>query len=356
MTGSMEEVRQIGYTILQEQRLPEHVTLSILIPTYKRGRLLEESLYSILEQTRLVPEIEVIVLSNDPDDDLQELKNKFRAYNFTIIRNDENLGMCGNINKCALVGSGEYLAYLHDDDLVTKEYVEKMLRVIKKRPELDCIIPVRYVLNGNSKWGEAMQKKIRFKHALSSCMLLKYVNRSKFYNFDIEDIYKTGRNCFNAPTCGTVFKRKSLLDAGGFDSNWIWAFDLSFYSEFCKKYKVALYKEPLGVYRMVESASNEDKVQLEFFKAQKTVMDRNKDLCLVNKYYYEYLHLFYMGLSHGARKLIDRTFGEIMNKWSPLKYFILRVRTQLYYYSSGIEAERYGMGQWYKEKEEISKS
>ena len=351
MTGSLEEVRQVGYTILQEQTPSACIKLSILIPTYKRGKLLEESLYSILKQTRFVPQVEVIVLSNDSDDDMQEIRNNLKNYEFTIIRNNKNLGMCGNINKCALVGSGEYIAYLHDDDLVTKNYVEKMLGAIKSRPELDCIIPVRYVLNGNSEWGKAMQKKINFKHALSSCMFLKYVHLSKFYDFDIEDIYKSGRNCFNAPTCGTVFKRESLVEAGGFDSNWIWAFDLSFYSEFCKKYKVALYKEPLGVYRMVESASNEDKVQLEFFKAQKTVMDKNKDLYLVNKYYYEYLHLFYMGLSCGARKLIDQTFGEIMNKWSPIRYFILRVKTQFFYYTSGIEVERYGMGQWYKERD-----
>ncbi len=317
------------------------IILSVVIPTYKREKLLEEAVISIAKYATGFDGIEIIVLSNDPEDPMTNLCKRYEDLPFSVVRNSSNLGMCGNINKCLFVARGEYVAYLHDDDLLIPNFIPQMLKAIYENPDADCIIPARYLLMGNSEWGNNMQKKQLAKHIVSSLLFIKRFKAKVPYRIRVEDVYRSGRNCFSAPTCGTTFRKKAIVDAGGFPVSWKYAFDFIFFEDFCRKHKVLLLKEPLGMYRMVESASNENNVQFEFFQAQKYALEKNKDLMIVRKQYYEYLHLFSKGLSVGAQKLIDNEIGNDMKKWNKIKYFILRVKTELFYFSSGIESERF---------------
>lgn len=341
MNDYLRKIENSEVDYLKKSRKSNEALLSVVIPTYRRGKLLEEALYSAISQSKKYENVEVIVLSNDPADDLNELIKKYDSFDFTVIRNNINLGMCGNINKCLFVANGKYLAYLHDDDLLTPDYFETMLTAISEYRTADAIIPARYLLFGDSEWGKKMESKAYLKSIVSRLFIKKGLKCSNIYRITVEDIYRTGRNCFSAPTCGTVFNRMEVIREGGFPQDWKYAFDLIFYNDFCQNHEVLLLKRPLGVYRMVESASNEAKVQLEFFDAQKYLLDRNRNIPIVKEYYYEYLHLFAMGLSLSARELIDAKYGDKMTKWKVVKYKMLRLYTQVYYYASGIEAERF---------------
>ena len=341
MDEYMASIRCSEVQYLKKYDFKEKIILSVVIPTYKRERLLEEAVTSIAKNVLEYDAVEIIVLSNDPDDSMINLCKRYEDSPFSVIRNTENLGMCGNLNKCLFVAKGEYVAYLHDDDLLISNYIPQMLKAISENPDVDCIIPARYLLMGDSEWGNNMQKKQLVKHIASSILFLKKFKAKVPYRIRVEDIYRSGRNCFSAPTCGTTFRRESIVEAGGFPASWKYAFDFVFFEEFCREHKVLLLKEPLGIYRMVESASNDNIVQFEFFRAQKYALDKNKDLAIVKNLYYEYLHLFAMGLSTGAQKLIYNEYGNDMENWNKIKYIILRTKTELFYFSSGIESERY---------------
>lgn len=341
MSSGLEQVINNDVKQLKESQIYDSIIISIVIPTYKRGKLIIDSLNSIINQVKN-NNVEVIVLSNDPDDELSFLVEKYKDNKkLSILRNHNNLGMCGNINKCIDVAHGKYIAYLHDDDMVTPDYLDTILKYIKRFPEVDCFIPMRYVLNSNTSWGGIRQKKNQIKHIISCALSPLRIGKKDYYQFRLIDIYRSGRNCFSAPTCGTVYKKSSLVELGGFNPEWKYAFDFVFYERFIRKHRAILIRKPLGIYRMEESASNKGNVQLEFFKAHKYALDRNKNISLVRNYYYEYLHLFYMGLSNEARKLINSEFGAIMNKWNPFKYGLLRLRTEWFYFTSGIETGKY---------------
>lgn len=341
MVDNFNYIKECKYTYIKRAELKKSTLISIVIPTYKRGKMLEESLYSVLQQSCDHDDVEVIVLSNDEKENFVNLISKYKRYNFSIIRNETNIGMCGNINKCLLVANGKYVAYLHDDDLLLPTYVAEIKKAINKYQNADVIIPRRYLMMGNDEWGKRMEKKQFLKNLFSKALTIFKYKQSDIYRLNVEDIYRTGRNCFNAPTCGTIFKKQSIIEFGGFDSRWKYAFDLIFYEEYCKQHEVILYKKPLGLYRMIESASNNNVVQLEFFEAQKYCLDKNKTIPWVNQYYYEYLHLFEMGLAKRTRELIENKYECETKKWSHLKYLMLRIKTQFYYYSSGIECEEY---------------
>lgn len=91
------------------------IKVSVIIPTYKRARLLGNAIRSILSQS--YKNFEVIVV----DDDIDELSGKVVVDNFNDNRlrylvNSRKKGANGARNTGIIAASGEYLAFLDDDD------------------------------------------------------------------------------------------------------------------------------------------------------------------------------------------------------------------------------------------------
>jgi len=109
--------------------------LSICIPTYNRSFFLKECLNSVLPQVKSKDEVEVIIIDNaSPDDTEAVVKEFFAAYNcLKYYRNEMNLGYAGNQVKCIEYASGNYMAFLCDDDVYLNGQVDRILAVVSKR-------------------------------------------------------------------------------------------------------------------------------------------------------------------------------------------------------------------------------
>lgn len=108
------------------EKMPE---MSIMIPTFRRANELKEALDSALHQTG-VQDYEVVVVDNDENVDVDTdtlLKEYCLKYkNLLYYRNEKNLGMCGNWNRCFQLSRSEYLCILHDDDLLCPNYLKTL--------------------------------------------------------------------------------------------------------------------------------------------------------------------------------------------------------------------------------------
>jgi hypothetical protein len=60
---------------------------------------------------------------------------------------------------------------------------------------------------------------------------------------------RTGTNPLGEPST-VMFRRSALTEAGGFDPQWRYVIDLKAYTEIAKRYKIALIREPIGVFRV----------------------------------------------------------------------------------------------------------
>ncbi|MFZ4438248.1 MAG: glycosyltransferase family 2 protein, partial [Syntrophales bacterium] len=107
----------------------------VTIPTYKRINLLKECLDSVLPQVRSKDEVEVIVIDNASPDDTPAVVKEFTAsYDcLKYYRNEENLGYAGNQVKCIEYTTGDYMAFLCDDDVYLDGQVDRILAVISER-------------------------------------------------------------------------------------------------------------------------------------------------------------------------------------------------------------------------------
>lgn len=108
---------------------------SIMIPTYRRANLLRQSIDSALNQNTL-DSYEIVVVDNDFEIDsktdalMKEYCSRFP--NVCYYRNEKNLGMSGNWNRCIELCRSEWFCLLHDDDILKENYLVEVSKIAKQ--------------------------------------------------------------------------------------------------------------------------------------------------------------------------------------------------------------------------------
>ncbi|WP_084615815.1 glycosyltransferase family 2 protein [Solimonas flava] len=111
--------------------------LSICIPTYNRAAKLKRQLMAVLEQTRTLDDVEILVSDNCSGDDTGRVCAEFSGLGFRINRNETNIGSVRNINKLFELARGAYIWFLADDDILDQGTVKRVLSLLEqKRPAL----------------------------------------------------------------------------------------------------------------------------------------------------------------------------------------------------------------------------
>lgn len=117
------------------------IRISLCIPGYNRPNFLKKTLASIINQTR--KPYEVIVMDDASTDDMFNIEKTCRENGFQYIKNEKNVGLMKNFNNAISFATGNYLAIVHNDDLLSKFYIEEVERFICKYPHYNV-----YVTNG----------------------------------------------------------------------------------------------------------------------------------------------------------------------------------------------------------------
>ena len=95
------------------------------IPVFNGEPFLLQTLESVARQT-LRPD-RVVVLDNCSTDRTEEIVKNFTGIKCEFIRNEKNLGLFGNLNRClGFAAETEFLHLLHADDLIEPQFYEVM--------------------------------------------------------------------------------------------------------------------------------------------------------------------------------------------------------------------------------------
>ena len=191
--------------------------LTIAIPCFERKEYFMTALESALNQT---VGCSVIVVDNCSSHDYFEKVCKEKGVIY--FKNETNIGLFPNINRCYTLAQSEYVKILDDDDFLSPMYVESFLSAKELHPNIDVFYSD--FIKFSSKGELAIEQIIPFGYM---------ENGSKIVEYGIK--YGLG---FPYMTCA-VRKTKAQLDfdvnesGGGYDYFWVYSNEdkLSFFGE-----------------------------------------------------------------------------------------------------------------------------
>ena len=140
--------------------------LSMCFPIYNRLDVFKYTFSRTMEQVIKLnsEEIEVVVSVN-PDESVLEETKKFlygmqNKYGMVVNINDENLGISGNGRKVFELANGKYIWMIGDDDFVLPGCLDRILRILKRHPDIGWYHLAFARLNGYPNDEKAIVQRI----------------------------------------------------------------------------------------------------------------------------------------------------------------------------------------------------
>ena len=107
--------------------------VSVIIPTHSRPRLLPRAVQSACAAAR---DVEIIIVDDASCDDTARVCRELqRQYdNLRVVRLERNQGVAGARNIGLMASSGQYIAFLDDDDLRLPDSLDKQIEALENQP------------------------------------------------------------------------------------------------------------------------------------------------------------------------------------------------------------------------------
>jgi len=172
--------------------------VSICIPTYNRKDYLKETLDSVFAQT--YKDYEVIVVDDGSTDGTKDMLDHF-AYKLRY-HWQANAGVAAARNILITLARGEFITFIDSDDLFLPQALERLLTAIGNESQ-DVIAYSPYLRIDQN--GKIIGKSKRRRHN-------GYITSQLFQHVFVQ-------------TLGSLFPKKFLEDAGGFDQSLLVAED-----------------------------------------------------------------------------------------------------------------------------------
>ncbi len=204
--------------------------VSVVLVTYNRGRVLEDTLRIVLAQT--LDDFELIVCDDGSTDRTPVLMAEWAARDPRIryLRQPSNLGgWPPNVSRGIALAKAEFVAVLYDGDVYDPRLLERWVDGLRACPE------AAFVFNAYHRLGADGRIEKTYRAHLDSCVPGRVLLRLYFRRWH-----------FTSPVWGTVMLRKSkYLAVGGLDIRYWFFADADLYLRLAEANCVAYVPEPL---------------------------------------------------------------------------------------------------------------
>jgi len=121
------------------------------MPTYNYARYISGAIESVLNQR--FEDFELIVLDDCSTDNTQEVVGRFLCdKRVSFEKNEQNVGMVGNWNKCLSKARGEYIKFVFSDDmLASDDALGLMAGIMDSDPSVALVASARHVIDSESR-------------------------------------------------------------------------------------------------------------------------------------------------------------------------------------------------------------
>lgn len=108
-------------------------TISIIIPTFSRNKLLDILLSSITKNKDFfIDSMEVIVVDNNPERDAEPIVKEYKKFQNVVYIHEPISGVSYARNKGAKYACGKYLCFIDDDEEITENFLSELSSLVKR--------------------------------------------------------------------------------------------------------------------------------------------------------------------------------------------------------------------------------
>lgn len=213
--------------------------LSVILPNFNHSRFLPAALDALASQTQPVDELIVIDDASTDESVAVITAHLSRFSNARLIRNEKNLGVVRNMNVGLEMARGDLIAFAAADDVVYPRFLERACALLDAFPQAAFV-------SGRTDIIDADGIKVSSLNSPSPLDRPGFIDaRSAATCLLHDDGWFTGN--------ATLFRRKLLLDEGGFPED-LSGFTDGFVSRvLAVKYGACYTPEVFGAWRRLET-------------------------------------------------------------------------------------------------------
>jgi glycosyltransferase involved in cell wall biosynthesis len=209
--------------------------VSVILPTYNRSFFLASAIQSVLNQT--FHDFEILIIDDASVDSTRETVESFNDKRIKYIFHEKNKGEAVSRNTGIINSTGEYIAFLDDDD----EWFPEKLK-----------LQVDLLENGSDNVG-CIYSGFLFVHRDNNRILRQKIPTKE------GNIYKhmLVRNVVDSPS-SVIIRRECFEKVGLFDADLPYFVDYDFFLRLSKLYYFAFIKRPLLKYFVHDAQLSND--------------------------------------------------------------------------------------------------
>ncbi|MFB7179258.1 glycosyltransferase family 2 protein [Streptomyces sp. NPDC056257] len=125
------------------------VTFDFMLPYYGDVQLMQDAVRSVLAQTDR--DFRLVVIDDGKEPDVPGWFARLGDDRVHYTRNEQNLGITKNFQKCVRLSEADYVVIMGCDDLLHPHYLETVRAIVAARPGIGMVQPGVEVIDGDGK-------------------------------------------------------------------------------------------------------------------------------------------------------------------------------------------------------------
>lgn len=236
--------------------------VSICIPTYNGEAWLKQCLDSCLQQT--YTNFELVICDDGSTDNSAEIIEEYLSEhtNIRFHRNEKNLGLVANWNRCLELSKGEWIKFVFQDDYITENCLQRFVETIN--PSVPLSVCARnFILpeNPSEDYINYYTKVVRTLENTSA-------HKETFYSAELISkiaVENIAMNFIGEPSL-IFFKKSVTQELGPFNADLKQICDLEFALRVAAKYGLTYIPEKLCAFRIHSNSTTTTNVTQNYFQ------------------------------------------------------------------------------------------